>query len=147
MCCWRHVSQSRSIARTRGGTIKLYLTGIYNTFRPCQQIAVLDCWERFNGDKWRQATQLSWSGNVFSLSLLLFWNCWPVTGVILFFFLFFFFSNFKVKKKACIWAFQPGALTGAVRSCAAPLMCFLNYPHWIHYLFALLNLLNLAALQ
>lgn len=76
--------------------------------------------------------------------ILKLFKSWPVTGVIQ---LFFFFFQLQSEKKACVWAFQPGALCGAVRSCADPLMCFLNYPHWIHYLFALLNLFNLAALQ
>lgn len=36
---------------------------------------------------------------------------------------------------------------GAGRSNAARLMSVFNYPYSIHYLFAALNLLNLAALQ
>lgn len=134
-------------------TIKLYLTSMYNAFCPCRQFAVLDCSLRFNGDKWRpslflihlRAERFSRSRTGFCLFIFLIVqnvNLWR--HVVLFFL--FFSLNFKLKK-SCIWGFQPRAFCRAVRSCAAPLMCFLNYPHWIHYLFALLNLLNLAALQ
>lgn len=54
---------------------------------------------------------------------------------------------FKTGGTACAGIVRWRALCGAIRSNTALLMCFLNYPYWIHYLFARLNLLNLAALQ
>lgn len=160
--CWQHVSPTRSIARSRGRTIKLYLTRIYNAFCPCRQIAVLDCWDLMVINDGNLYLPVSWAIFlirkyiqfinsvififtfifIFIFIILTLFKSWLVTGVVQLF-----FPQLQSEKKACIWAFHPRALCEAVRACAAPLMCFLNYPYWIHYVFALLNLLHLAALQ
>lgn len=89
-------SNIRSIARSRGRTIKLYLTRIYNAFCPCRQIVVLDCWDLMVINDANLYSPVSWAFFlirkyiqfinsiifIFIFIILKLFKSWPVTGVV-----------------------------------------------------------------
>lgn len=127
-----------------GWLLSLFLTWLYSSDKCSPAVPLSNCnvhlTEKANNDKWLSVLPVFiWLGIADFISSHKWlkldssqesWSC-----------------SLKKTKKSLHRGFNSGALCGAVRSYAARLLCFLNYPYWIHYLFALLNLLNLAALQ